>query len=191
MPGLMTFSATLRWTGSLLLGHPDQAHAAFADLLHQLVGADDVPGPRRPNVRPFQPRRAREIPENCRRGSWRPERSTSTRSPDRRHRRCPGIPGALPGDWISSAFRKSSFAFGFQFVMEGVRWGNGPLTSQCEKRGPAAPKKSWDGHSWPSSKKQRPGKAVLRDTFCKRRSTRVAGTATPGRAPSGGPRRRD
>ena len=31
--------------GLLLLGHVDDAHAPFADLLQQLVGADDVPGP--------------------------------------------------------------------------------------------------------------------------------------------------
>ena len=40
MPGLMTFRATRRRTGCSLLGHEDQAHAAFADLLQQLVGAD-------------------------------------------------------------------------------------------------------------------------------------------------------
>ena len=40
MPSLMTFSATLRRTGSLLLGHVDDAHAALADLLQELVGAD-------------------------------------------------------------------------------------------------------------------------------------------------------
>ena len=44
MPGLMIFSATLRRTGRGLLGHEDDAHAAFADLLEQLVGADDVAG---------------------------------------------------------------------------------------------------------------------------------------------------
>ena len=37
MPGLMIFSATLRRTGCGLLGHVDDAHAAFADLLQQLV----------------------------------------------------------------------------------------------------------------------------------------------------------
>ena len=42
MPGLMTLSATLRRTGSRLLGHEDDAQAAFADLLQQLVGADCV-----------------------------------------------------------------------------------------------------------------------------------------------------
>ncbi len=41
MPGLMIFSATLRRTGCGLLGHVDDAHAALADLLQQLVGADD------------------------------------------------------------------------------------------------------------------------------------------------------
>ena len=41
MPGLMTLRATLRCTGCGLLGHPDDAHAAFADLLQQLVRADD------------------------------------------------------------------------------------------------------------------------------------------------------
>ena len=41
MPGLMIFSATSRRTGSLLLGHIDEAHAPFADLLQQLVGADE------------------------------------------------------------------------------------------------------------------------------------------------------
>ena len=40
MPGLMIFSATLRRTGCGLLGHEDDAHAAFADLLQQLVRAD-------------------------------------------------------------------------------------------------------------------------------------------------------
>ena len=45
MPGLMILSATVRWTGSRLLGHEDDAHAAFADLLQQLVGADDRAGP--------------------------------------------------------------------------------------------------------------------------------------------------
>ena len=44
MPGLMTLSATLRWTGSRLLGHEDGAHAAFADLLQQLVRADNRAG---------------------------------------------------------------------------------------------------------------------------------------------------
>ena len=41
MPGLMILSATRRRTGCLLLGHEDDAEAAFADLLQQLVGADD------------------------------------------------------------------------------------------------------------------------------------------------------
>ena len=40
IPGLMILRATLRRTGSLLLGHVDDAHAAFADLLQQLVRAD-------------------------------------------------------------------------------------------------------------------------------------------------------
>ena len=40
MPGLMIFRATLRRTGSRLLGQVDDAHAALADLLQQLVGAD-------------------------------------------------------------------------------------------------------------------------------------------------------
>ena len=44
MPGLMTFSATLRFTGSDLLGDEDQAEAAFADLLPQNVGPDPRPG---------------------------------------------------------------------------------------------------------------------------------------------------
>ena len=37
----MTLSATLRCTGCGLLGHEDGAHAPFADLLQELVGADD------------------------------------------------------------------------------------------------------------------------------------------------------
>ena len=41
MPGLMIFRATLRRTGCDLLGDVDDAHAPLADLLHQLVGADD------------------------------------------------------------------------------------------------------------------------------------------------------
>ena len=44
MPGLMILSATVRWTGCGLLGHEDDAHAAFADLLEQLVAADDRAG---------------------------------------------------------------------------------------------------------------------------------------------------
>ena len=44
MPGLMTFRATLRRTGCGLLGDVDDAHAPLADLLHQLVGADDRAG---------------------------------------------------------------------------------------------------------------------------------------------------
>ena len=36
----MIFRATLRRTGSFWSGHVDDAHAAFADLLMQLVGAD-------------------------------------------------------------------------------------------------------------------------------------------------------
>ena len=40
MPGLMILSATCRRTGCCLLGHIDHAHAPFADLLQQLVGAD-------------------------------------------------------------------------------------------------------------------------------------------------------
>ena len=37
----MILRATLRRTGSCLLGHVDDAHAALADLLEQLVRADD------------------------------------------------------------------------------------------------------------------------------------------------------
>ena len=37
----MSFKATLRWTGCSLLGHEDRAHAPFANLLQELVGADD------------------------------------------------------------------------------------------------------------------------------------------------------
>ena len=44
MPGLMTLSATLPLDRLLLLGHEDQAEAAFADLLQQLVGADHRAG---------------------------------------------------------------------------------------------------------------------------------------------------
>ena len=44
MPGLMTLRATLRCTGRALLGHVDGAHAALADLLQQLVRADDRAG---------------------------------------------------------------------------------------------------------------------------------------------------
>ena len=40
MPGLRTFRATLRRTGCVLLGHEDDAEAALADLLQQLVRAD-------------------------------------------------------------------------------------------------------------------------------------------------------
>ena len=44
IPGLMIFKATRRSTGSALLGHVDHAHAALADFLEQLVGADDGAG---------------------------------------------------------------------------------------------------------------------------------------------------
>ena len=44
MPSLMIFSATRRRTGLLLLGHPDHAETAFADLLEQLVIADGFAG---------------------------------------------------------------------------------------------------------------------------------------------------
>ena len=40
MPGLMSLSATLRRIGLLLLGAPDDAHAAFADPLEQPVAAE-------------------------------------------------------------------------------------------------------------------------------------------------------
>ena len=40
MPGLMIFRATRRLTGSFCSAMIDHAHAAFADLLQQLVGAD-------------------------------------------------------------------------------------------------------------------------------------------------------
>ena len=42
IPGLMTFSATVPLDRLGLLGHVDDAHAALADLLEQLVGADDA-----------------------------------------------------------------------------------------------------------------------------------------------------
>ena len=41
MPALMILRATLRRTGSSLLGHEHPAKAAFADLLQQLVAAND------------------------------------------------------------------------------------------------------------------------------------------------------
>ena len=41
MPGLMIFKRHLAADGLVLLGDVDDAHAPFADLLHQLVGADD------------------------------------------------------------------------------------------------------------------------------------------------------
>jgi hypothetical protein len=40
MPGLMTFTATLRETGSFLLSHVNDAKAALADLFTQFIGAD-------------------------------------------------------------------------------------------------------------------------------------------------------
>ena len=44
IPGLMILSATLRRTGCLLLGDEHEAHAALADLLHQLVRPDHGAG---------------------------------------------------------------------------------------------------------------------------------------------------
>ena len=41
IPALISLTATRRLTGSRLLGHPDAAHAPFADLLEQLVAAGD------------------------------------------------------------------------------------------------------------------------------------------------------
>ena len=40
MPGLMIFERHAPLDRLVLLGHVDDAHAAFADLLQQLVGAD-------------------------------------------------------------------------------------------------------------------------------------------------------
>ena len=57
MPGLMIFRATLRRTGSRLLGHVDHAHPAFADLLQELVRPDD-------RARPFGDRLARWLPRD-------------------------------------------------------------------------------------------------------------------------------
>ena len=74
MPGLISFSATLRLTGCGLLGHEDGAHAAFADLLQQLVRADQrVPGRslggrRRLGRRRGRPRRRVEEAARPRRG---------------------------------------------------------------------------------------------------------------------------
>ena len=50
----MIFSATRRRTGSLLLGHPDDAEAAFADLLEQLVMADALAAFLRLQAREFR-----------------------------------------------------------------------------------------------------------------------------------------
>ena len=43
IPGLMSLQHNMRWTGRILLGHVDDAHAPFADLLQQFVWADDGP----------------------------------------------------------------------------------------------------------------------------------------------------
>ena len=45
MPGLMHLEGDLAPDRLALLGHEDDAHAAFADLLQQLVRADDRAGP--------------------------------------------------------------------------------------------------------------------------------------------------
>ena len=45
MPGLMTFERDLALHRLRLLGHPDDAHAPFADLLQELVGPDHRAGP--------------------------------------------------------------------------------------------------------------------------------------------------
>ena len=80
MPGLMILSATMRWTGCGLLGHEDGAHAAFADLLQQLVRADDgarafgrVGGDPSPDaeVRPCPRARRPAAPGSCPAASWR------------------------------------------------------------------------------------------------------------------------
>ena len=62
MPGLMTLRATLAADGLVLLGHEDDAHAAFADFFQELVGTDARSRPFRrwlvvhcANRRRFQP----------------------------------------------------------------------------------------------------------------------------------------
>ena len=45
MPGLDDLERDRPLDRLGLLGHEDDAHAAFADLLQQLVGADDRAGP--------------------------------------------------------------------------------------------------------------------------------------------------
>ena len=47
MPSLMILRATLRRMGSCLLGHVDHRHAAFADLLQELVPANNRARPLR------------------------------------------------------------------------------------------------------------------------------------------------
>ena len=94
MPGLMIFRATLRRTGCGLLGHEDDAHAAFADLLQQLVGADDRAGA----LGEAAHRRSRPVRRRCRReldagvpaSRWAAQQAPRPGRAGRRRRRRPG-----------------------------------------------------------------------------------------------------
>ena len=90
-----------------LLGHPDGAHAAFADLLQQLVRADDRPGARarsgRDGEQSRRSRGARAVSAgSCpARSSWARSRASTCARRRRRPRR-PG-PGTRPAPPASAA----------------------------------------------------------------------------------------
>ena len=140
IPGLITFRATCRRTGSVLLGHEDDAHPALADLLQQLVRADrPCPGAsawrsatgRRPAVaagpRPVGPgtlpaRRGAEQLLDPRRGA-----------PRRRRRPGRGTPPARPGGELGSVARKTALGRGLLGPVMGVTRRFGPSATVRER----------------------------------------------------------
>ena len=87
IPGLMTFRATLRRTGCGLLGHVDDAHAPLADLLQQLVGADDRAGPSATGGVAGRPSASASRPGDSRKLAGLGRRAASSRSTRRAQRR--------------------------------------------------------------------------------------------------------
>ena len=137
IPGLMIFSATLRRTGWRLLGHVDDAHAPLADLLQQLVGADDRAGALG-QVRPLGCGRGRRARWRATPGSCAPlvdmQQGLQPARRPRPHRR-PGRVGFTLRSVLRSSgatWKMASSSSWMAFIGcpsgETVR----PLTNQCE-----------------------------------------------------------
>ena len=139
MPGLMTFRATLRRTGLGLLGHVDDAHAALADLLQQLVRADDRAraARRRPCRRSRRSGPRPAAPGSCRPASWASSSASTSAAQGRRRRRRPR-PGSSPARPAAASSRAAwkigSFARGSAGRHGVVSGGRDALSPQCEKR---------------------------------------------------------